>query len=67
MTGFSVVCPICDRPILPESGLLHLLLAPRLAYHLFEEHPYEAAIIRLHLNRPPEEWPEAEEGLPWVA
>lgn len=55
--GFSIVCPVCARWVLPLDGLLHLQIAPRLAQHLFEEHEYEAHIIRLALNHPPAEWP----------
>lgn len=64
MSGFSLWCPVCLRPILPERGLLHLALAPRWAWHMKSEHEYEAAILRLHLNRPPDEWPVVEEGAP---
>ena len=62
--GFSVCCPFCLRAVLPDDGLLHLLLAPRLAYHLWDEHPYEAAILLLHLQHPPARWPEAAGGVP---
>lgn len=65
--GWSVRCPFCHRLLLPIGGLLHLALAPRLAYHLFDEHLYEAAILRIHLNRPPDRWPELESGLPGEA
>jgi hypothetical protein len=58
MTGWRVRCPFCWRQLLPLDGLLHLALAPRLAYHLWDEHPYEAAILRAHLLQPPSEWPE---------
>jgi hypothetical protein len=61
VSGWSVRCPFCWRQLLPTAGLLHLLLAPRLAYHLWDEHPYEAAILRLHLAKPPAEWPELAE------
>jgi hypothetical protein len=59
LPGYSLRCPMCHRVVLPEDGLLHLLLAPRLAFHLWDEHPYEAAILRLHLERPPDAWPVA--------
>lgn len=64
MTGYTLDCPVCGRRVLPEQGLLHLALAPRLAYHLWDEHQYEAAILRLHLNHPPAAWPELETGFP---
>jgi len=58
MTGYTLRCPFCWRLLLPTDGLLHLALAPRLVYHLWDSHPYEAAILRLHLVNPPDEWPE---------
>lgn len=60
--GFSVCCPVCTRPMLPHIGYLHLALAPRLAYHLWDRHPYEAAILKLWLNNPPDAWPVLEAG-----
>jgi hypothetical protein len=33
-----------------------------LAFHLWEVHPAETAILRLHLSRPPQSWPELIEG-----
>jgi len=62
MLGWNLRCPVCWRLLLPTDGLLALVLAPRLAYHLWDRHPYEAAILRLHLNRPPDEWLVLEEG-----
>ena len=62
--GYNVLCPFCWRQLLPADGLLHLALAPRLAYHLFDEHQYEAAILRLHLNRPPSAFVELEVTTP---
>lgn len=60
--GWQLRCPVCWRQVLPLDGSLHYLLAPRLAYHLWDAHPAEAAILRLHLFRPPAQWPEAIEG-----
>lgn len=62
MMPLSLRCPICWRCLLPTNGLLAVRLAPRLEHHLWDEHPYEAAILRLHLTRPPGEWPIIEEG-----
>lgn len=58
MTGWTLRCPVCHRVVLPEEAPLHVTVAPRLAYHLRDAHPYEADILRLHLNHPPAEWPE---------
>lgn len=60
LAGWSLRCPVCWRVILPTDALLHLAAAPRLAHHLWTEHAYEAAILRMHLDRPPSEWPELE-------
>jgi hypothetical protein len=67
MNGFSLNCPVCLKPTLPEVGLLHLALALRWAYHLFNAHPYEAHVLRLHLNQPPDEWPVIEPDEEWAA
>jgi len=55
--GWTIRCPFCHRVLLPTDGLLHLALAPRLAYHLWDAHPYETRILQLHLERPSDEWP----------
>ena len=65
MPGWTLVCPVCWRTILPIDGLLHLALAPRLAWHLWDEHVYEANVLLMHLMRPPDEWPVLEDGEPW--
>lgn len=59
--GWTVRCPFCWRLVLPEDSSLHYVLAPRLSYHLWDAHPAETAILRLHLERPPAEWPEISE------
>lgn len=59
MNGWSLVCPVCWRSLLPVDGLLSDLM-PRLAFHLWDEHDLEAAFLRLALNNPPAEWPEME-------
>jgi hypothetical protein len=46
--------------MLPTDGLLSELM-PRLAFHLWDEHPLEAAFLRIHLANPPAEWPVIEE------
>lgn len=61
MSGFQVDCPFCGLRLRPVNGLLHLALAPRLAFHLWEAHPYETRILQLHLERPPDEWPLIED------
>lgn len=60
--GWSVRCPFCWRLVLPTNASLHFAVAPRLSYHLWDEHPAQAAILRLHLFRPPDHWPELVEG-----
>lgn len=60
--GFSLNCPVCARLILPDVASLHLLLAPRLAHHLWDRHAFETRILLLHLLNPPAEWPELIEG-----
>lgn len=60
MTGWSLRCPFCWRLLLPEDALLHLTLAPRMAHHLWDAHPFETRILQLHLERPPTEWPVLE-------
>lgn len=60
LPGWNLMCPVCWRRFLPADGLLHLQLAPRFAHHLWDEHPYEAAVLRLHLTDPPAEWPVLE-------
>ena len=64
MMPLSLRCPICWRCLLLTDGLLAVVLAPRLAHHLWDEYPYEAAILRLHLNWPPDEWPAVLAGWP---
>ena len=59
MTGWSLVCPVCWRKVLPTDGLLSDLM-PRLAFHLWDDHDAEAAFLRLHLNNPPATWPALE-------
>ena len=59
MNGWTIVCPICWRTILPTNGLLSELM-PRLAYHLWDEHDVEAAFLKNHLINPPAAWPELE-------
>lgn len=61
-TGWSLRCPVCWRLVLPADGSLHFAVAPRWAFHLWDEHPAEAAILRMHLFRPPERWPELVDG-----
>lgn len=61
LVGWTVSCPFCFRRVLPTDGLFHLAIAPRLAYHLWDEHPYEARILQLHLADPSDEWPEIVE------
>jgi hypothetical protein len=57
MTGWTVWCPICGWRVSPTDGSLIFEVAPRLAFHLWDAHPFEAAILRLFLNHPPAEWP----------
>ena len=57
IAGWALVCPVCQIPILPAGGLLHLAVAPRFAWHLWDAHPYETRILLLHLAQPPVEWP----------
>jgi hypothetical protein len=59
MSGWTLACPVCWRQMLPVDGLLSDLV-PRLAYHLWDEHPVEAAFLRLHLTNPPVDWPVVE-------
>ena len=65
--GWTVVRPFCWRRLLPTNSLIHLLLAPRFVWRLWDEHPHEAAILRLHLQSPPTEWPEVVDGMPVAA
>jgi hypothetical protein len=60
--GWSLRCPFCWRLLLPTDASLHFALAPRLAFHMWQEHPADTAILRLHLGRPPANWPELVEG-----
>lgn len=60
MNGWTIMCPICWRTMLPTDGLLSELM-PRLAWHLWDEHDAEAAFLKLHLTRPPAAWPVFDE------
>ena len=59
MNGWSILCPVCHRQVLPVDGLL-MEVMPRLAFHLWDEHAVEAAFLRIHLSDPPAAWPELE-------
>ena len=59
--SWDVRCPFCWRLVLPsDEASLYYVLAPRLAFHLYDEHPYEATTLRLRLENPPTEWPVIE-------
>lgn len=62
MTAWNVRCPFCWRLLLPsDDASLHYVLAPRLAHHMYDAHPYEATTLCLALEHPPAEWPVIEE------
>jgi hypothetical protein len=61
MSAWEIRCPFCWRLLLPADGNLHYFLIPRLVFHLYDAHPYEATTLRLRLEHPPAEWPVLEE------
>lgn len=59
-TYWQVRCPICHRLVIPTWASLHYVILPRLAWHMLEQHPFEATSLRLRLSQPPSEWPALE-------
>lgn len=56
-----LLCPACWSEVLPADAF-DFELAARLGYHLWDAHPYQAALLRIFLDRPPESWPVIEEA-----